>query len=752
MELLDLKIKHSGHYFEKYYPDLFETYTNPSKKVLCIFPDHKDKHPSFRLIKDKFTDEIKCICTCMENKKAPDILSVIMAIEGVNFTKAKEMFMQFCTNEYGTFSLDKQVKSDTSGQPANQKNKPDNNDNKAYSLTEVLNWNIILSEDTKYRKRYYHYKSNYKIIGTEFRKKTNSEDERKSLFYYTDNKGMYKKGLKGLDTWYNQDDIRGRNKIIICEGCKDAYNVKLILNDENYAVISRRTTLTSVMSEMLKNKKVFCFFDNDKAGIAKLKENEKALNGICEAFYVVDLSNKWKDLFKESLPKKADITDLLIKIEDCNKDKTEDDLMAYQKENILSLISDSMAEIQTEIAKESTQINNVIDDSSQVDDDSDSAPLDSYYNMPEFQKEIRNKNNDNLLVNTHLDVRNINKEVEAKEDNKAVNEAEQGQNKPEVDDGIGKRKAMNDCIKEGAQQPENDALFLNMIFKNETTILFGDTGKGKSTLAMNIADYISRGRYITGFNNGQWDYRLSKPLKVLYADFELSEKQISNRSKQNDEFYFYSELFDRFSLKEDMENYYNGNKSFEDNVFDAISKELTKDDEVLIIDNITYLLTEAEKSKDAGNLLKKLKQLRRKYNLTLLILGHTPKKPKETTLQLNDMAGSKYFVNFTDSVFALGEVNSSPNQRYIVHLKSRSSEVKYHGKNVILIEMVKNETLKFNPLSCNIEYDLITVDEKAKLNNKVTELFKLGMSYSEIQKETGISKSTVSRIVKNKVK
>ena len=47
---------------------------------------------------------------------------------------------------------------------------------------------------------------------------------------------------------------------------------------------------------------------------------------------------------------------------------------------------------------------------------------------------------------------------------------------------------------------------------------------------------------------------------------------------------------------------------------------------IVIIDNITYLRHENERAKDALPLMKHLKRLKSKYNLSLLVLAHTPKR------------------------------------------------------------------------------------------------------------------------------
>ena len=66
-------------------------------------------------------------------------------------------------------------------------------------------------------------------------------------------------------------------------------------------------------------------------------------------------------------------------------------------------------------------------------------------------------------------------------------------------------------------------LFSEFWLEGELCMLFADTNLGKSMLAVQLGDSISRGVAIPGF-------RLeATPQKVLYIDFELSDKQFEVR-------------------------------------------------------------------------------------------------------------------------------------------------------------------------------------------------------------------------------
>ena len=88
-------------------------------------------------------------------------------------------------------------------------------------------------------------------------------------------------------------------------------------------------------------------------------------------------------------------------------------------------------------------------------------------------------------------------------------------------------KEANTWVEEAKNRPIPNMLFSELWYENEICILFADTNLGKSILAVQIADSISKGIAIPGFKLE------SPPKKVLYLDFELSDKQFENRCSEN---------------------------------------------------------------------------------------------------------------------------------------------------------------------------------------------------------------------------
>ena len=274
--------------------------------------------------------------------------------------------------------------------------------------------------------------------------------------------------------------------------------------------------------------------------------------------------------------------------------------------------------------------------------------------------------------------------------------------------GLLEVKTANSWIEQASKRPIPRMLFSEFWYEQELCILFADTNVGKTILAVQIADSISRGQSIPGFKLE------TMPQKVIYCDFELNDKQFQGRYSHNyGEPYVFSDNFLRVEINPDA--VFPEDASFELSLSNAIESVIIETGaKILIIDNITYLRHENERAKDALPLMKHLKMLKNKYNLSLLVLAHTPKRDLTKPLTRNDLQGSKVLMNFCDSSFAIGESSSDSSFRYIKMIKVRSTEHIYDSYNIIVCQITKPDNfLHFNFLHLDSEYKhLKTVTER----------------------------------------
>ncbi|WP_209399820.1 AAA family ATPase [Pseudozobellia sp. WGM2] len=333
-------------------------------------------------------------------------------------------------------------------------------------------------------------------------------------------------------------------------------------------------------------------------------------------------------------------------------------------------------------------------------------------------------------------VQEIQKEVEAKRLNK----------------GLFKVKTANEWLNEAKITPVPEMLFSEFWHENEICILFADSNLGKSILAVQIADSISKGEQIQGFKLE------AKKQPVLYFDFELSAKQFevrysvkSETHKVFENHYSFDDNFKRIEInpnteipkESDFEKYLN--QSIEKSIIETEAK-------VLIIDNITYLKTEMEQSKNALPLIQHLKALKSKYSLSILILAHTPKRDLSRPISQNDLQGSKMLFNFIDSCFAIGQSTTDNNMRYIKQIKARNTAMIYDAENVIVCQLDKPYNyLAFEFLDFGAEREhlkQITEKDRKSLIGQAKELSEKGYAQRAISKQLGISLGTVNKYLK----
>lgn len=288
-------------------------------------------------------------------------------------------------------------------------------------------------------------------------------------------------------------------------------------------------------------------------------------------------------------------------------------------------------------------------------------------------------------------------------------------------------------------------LFGELWFEKEFCILFSDTNLGKSILSVQIANSISKGISTANLVNE------CEAQKVLYLDFELTAKQFENRySEDFTNHYVFDENFLRSEL--DLEKLRNSNSDFEEELLLSLENEITfHKAKVVIVDNITYLKNETEKAKDALRLMKILNILKKKLDVSILVLAHTPKRDPSKPITKNDVSGSKNIMNFCDSSFGIGESFSVNEQRYIKQIKERNVGKIYHSENILVYRITKtNSFLQFEFIEYGDEFEHLLPKVKTDVverNKKIVDLHKSGINNCEIGRQLNVSEGTVRNVL-----
>jgi hypothetical protein len=307
-------------------------------------------------------------------------------------------------------------------------------------------------------------------------------------------------------------------------------------------------------------------------------------------------------------------------------------------------------------------------------------------------------------------------------------------------------------VSEAKATPIPEMLFSEFWHENEICILFADSNLGKSILAVQIADSISKGKQIPGFKLE------AQKQPVLYYDFELSPKQFEARcsvksqtQKVFENHYSFDDNFKRIEINPDFE--LSKGIDFEKLLIQSIEQSIIETNaKVLIIDNISYLKTEMEQSKNALPLIQHLKSLKNKYGLSILALAHTPKRDLTRPISQNDLQGSKAIFNFIDSCFAIGQSTTNKDIRYIKQIKERGTAKIYDSDNVIVCRLDKPHNLiGFEFIGFGAEWEhlrQVTETDRGIMIEKVKDLTEKGYTQRAIAEELGIAVGTVNKYLK----
>lgn len=241
--------------------------------------------------------------------------------------------------------------------------------------------------------------------------------------------------------------------------------------------------------------------------------------------------------------------------------------------------------------------------------------------------------------------------------------------------GLFQYRSFNETLSDSRELADPLPLWESFWYEGEICCLFGDTGTGKSILAVQVAKKIAESR------------------KILYFDFELSEKQCGMRYTDTDgEICKFPDNLFRVEIDLDRMEL----NDYETSLIDGIENDaMAMGIDTIVIDNITWLCSNMEDGDLAGKLMMQLIRMKKRHNWSILVLAHTPKRDSQKPITQNDLAGSKRVLNFLDSAFSIGFSEWDVDIRYIKQIKSRFGRIIHGADNVISAEIRKDGAFLF---------------------------------------------------------
>lgn len=302
------------------------------------------------------------------------------------------------------------------------------------------------------------------------------------------------------------------------------------------------------------------------------------------------------------------------------------------------------------------------------------------------------------------------------------------QEKSAVDTGSFRVASMNEYLEKAKALPPLVVLYPNIVLEGDLCIIFGQSGIGKTIFAMQVARDIA-----------------AKGKRVLYLDFEMSERQLALRYNTPN----FPPTFFRAELKTD---------SLVDNILMEIERAAVENHaEVLFIDNITALGQSLDKGLEAGTLMTSLNALKKEHGWTLVVLNHVPKRYSGAMpLSLEAIQGSAKLNQLVDDAIGLGVSSKDHSVVYVKQCKWRNGEMELYADHVAVYERTKDElgNLGFSFRDYGSERELLVVETgngQDDLKASVSSLHGQGCTQQQIADQLNISQSKVSRILKSQM-
>lgn len=287
----------------------------------------------------------------------------------------------------------------------------------------------------------------------------------------------------------------------------------------------------------------------------------------------------------------------------------------------------------------------------------------------------------------------------------------------------------NQAMSKALALPDVKPLYKDLWYTGEIAFLFAETNVGKSIYAMQVAEYVAR-----------------SGIKTMYLDYELSYSQFKSRyTNENGNPYVFSNNLLRPDLSVDK---YCDSEMIKERFFRLLKFQAQKGVKVFIVDNITYLCERLECGKFALAFMKELKQMQQEYELSILVVAHTPKRNVTKPLQADDLAGSKKLLNFADSSFALGKALDGTDTIYLKQIKTREGRKLYGEDNVIMYIIEKNGSfLRFTHIGYKEESKLLQQNRRDN-SHLIPLAYKMhleGKSGRSIAKEFNVSEACIRK-------
>ncbi|HYG17169.1 MAG TPA: AAA family ATPase, partial [Bacteroidia bacterium] len=224
------------------------------------------------------------------------------------------------------------------------------------------------------------------------------------------------------------------------------------------------------------------------------------------------------------------------------------------------------------------------------------------------------------------------------------------------------------CLPPMEAAPKKERLFGEFFYKNDFAVLCGPEGSGRSILAMQIADSISRGKQLGDFGLD------SEARPVVFLDFEGNHDEFARRySMDGKQPYPFHENFNVVRFHQKFRGYTSMRKDFLRELNTTLAPH---QDGVLIINNLDYWKCFMSES----YAIAAIKELQANNRFSVLLISNLKGNPAHK--QITPNRAGKLLTTMTDSIFAMNFSQKGTDTRYLVQLKTKGGKQTYHANHV----------------------------------------------------------------------
>ena len=213
----------------------------------------------------------------------------------------------------------------------------------------------------------------------------------------------------------------------------------------------------------------------------------------------------------------------------------------------------------------------------------------------------------------------------------------------------------------------------SLLYEKDILGIAGSTNVGKSVFSLQLSTCIAMGVPFMTFN-------IPRPRKVMHVQFELKDEGFARLIKVTSQTILEQCPVEAHRFEENCVFLSSGQRDLFTDKYDAIEANLRHTDvDVLVIDNLnTSVGVDVSKNEMAMEVLRKLINLKQKYNLAIIMVSHHKKIDIPAPIDISQMLGGSAYTNSLDFICQLANTKRADGVKVMKITKVRAHS-KFHN-------------------------------------------------------------------------